>query len=121
MKTTLLRWSLSVALGAPAAALAVGSHRVPLIALGIAEAAGAVLLLPRRTRIVGAALLVSSLSSASVLHALSGELPPLSFLVYVAAIAVVAERVKSAARLPDRSPAVTRDQVEANQSEPAQG
>lgn len=88
----LLRWSLSLALGAPAVALAMRSHQAPLIAIGSIEALGAVLLQPRRTRVVGAALLVLSLLGATAIHALSGELPPPAFFVYVTAIAVVAQR-----------------------------
>jgi hypothetical protein len=90
MKTTLLRWSLGLVLDAPAVALAVKSHRAPLVALGVAEATGAVLLLVPRTRRAGAGVLLASLLLASGLHALSGELPPAAFLVYAAAIVVVA-------------------------------
>lgn len=90
MKTTsLLRWSLSLALGIPAAALALHASHAPLIALGATEAAGAILLQPRRTRLVGAVLLVVSLVAATAIHATLGEWPPLAFLVYLAAIAVV--------------------------------
>jgi hypothetical protein len=87
----LLRWSLSLVLGIPAVALIMSSPPVPLIAIGISEAVGALLLLPRRTRLYGGGLLVLSLLAASGFHALSGELPPAAFLVYVAAIAVVAK------------------------------
>jgi len=90
MKTTILRWSLSFALGIPAIALAVRSHHASLIALGVMEAVGAVLLLPRQTRLAAAALLVLSLLCASIVHIHSGEPPPASFLVYGAAIALVA-------------------------------
>ena len=89
MNNALLRWSLSLALGAPAAALAARSHHLGLKALGVTEALGAILLQPRRTRIAGAALLSLSLLVASVFHGVSGELPPIAFLVYLAAIAVV--------------------------------
>jgi hypothetical protein len=91
MKTTLLRWSLSLALGIPATALVLSSRHVPLIAIGAIEALGALLLQPRRTRVVGAALLLLSLVGACVFHALAGEAPPAAFLVAVAAIAVVAK------------------------------
>ena len=89
MDRTFLRWTLSLALGAPAVALAAASRQVPVIAIGATEAMGAILLQPRRTRMIGAALLLLSLMGASVLHAMLGELPPPAFLVYVAAIAVV--------------------------------
>jgi hypothetical protein len=86
----LLRWSLSLALGIPAVSLAASARHVPLVALGVVEAVGALLLQPRRTRGCGAGLLLASLLGASALHALAGEPPPAAFLVYVAAIAVVA-------------------------------
>ena len=89
MNNALLRWSLSLALGAPAAALAARSHHLGLKALGVTEALGANHVQPRRTRIAGAALLSLSLLVASVFHGVSGELPPIAFLVYLAAIAVV--------------------------------
>jgi len=92
--TVPLRWSLSLVLGIPAVLLAVRSHQAPLVALGITEALGALLLQLRRTRLAGAAFLVLSLACASAFHALSGGLPPASFLVYVAAIAVVAKRCR---------------------------
>jgi hypothetical protein len=90
MTTRLLRWSLSLALGIPAVSLAASARHVPLVALGVVEAVGALLLQPRRTRIYGAGLLLLSLIAASALHALAGEAPPAAFLIYVAAIAVVA-------------------------------
>jgi hypothetical protein len=90
IRTALLRWSLSLVLGTSAAALVVRSHRAPLMALGIAETAGAVLLLLPRTRTAGAGLLLLSLLLASGFHALSGERPPAAFLVYAAAIVLVA-------------------------------
>jgi hypothetical protein len=70
-------------------ALVVSSHHVPHIAVGAAEAVGAILVQPPRTRVAGAALLVLSLLVAAALHVMSGEPPPMAFLVYVAAIAVV--------------------------------
>jgi hypothetical protein len=91
MTTRLLRWSLSLVLGAPAVALAVSSRHVPLIAIGAIEALGALLLQPRRTRLYGAGLLLLSLLGASGFHALSGEPAPAAFVVYVAAIAVAAK------------------------------
>jgi hypothetical protein len=91
MKTTLLRWSLSLTLGIPATALLLSSRHLPLIAIGATEALGALLLQPRRTRVVGAAFLLLSLVGACVFHTLAGEAPPAAFLVYVAAIAVVAK------------------------------
>jgi CHASE2 domain-containing sensor protein len=54
------------------------------------EVVGAILLLPRRTRKVGATLLLASLAFACAFHALSGEWPPLAFLVYAPAIVLVA-------------------------------
>lgn len=92
MRKTLLRWSVSLVLGGTAAALAVESHHPPLVALGIVEALGALLLLPQRTRVVGAGLLFVSLLFAIVHHATSRELPPPAFVVYAAAILVAAER-----------------------------
>jgi hypothetical protein len=89
MTTRLLRWSLSLVLGLPAVALAVNTRHLPLIAIGAVEALGALLLQPRRTRLYGAGLLVLSLLAASGFHAMSGELPPAAFVVYLAAIAVV--------------------------------
>lgn len=90
MTIRLLRWSLSLALGIPAVALAASARHAPLVTLGVIEAVGALLLQPRRTRVYGASLLLVSLLGASGFHALSGEPPPAAFLVYVAAIAVVA-------------------------------
>jgi membrane protease YdiL (CAAX protease family) len=90
MTIRLLRWSLSLVLGLPAVTLVASAHHAPLIAIGVTEAIGAALLQPRHTRRYGAGLLVLSLLAAAALHALSGESPPLAFLVYVAAIAVVA-------------------------------
>jgi len=89
MKMALLRWSISLALGAPAVTLAVSSRAIPLMAIGATEAMGAVLLQPRQTRVAGAVLLAASLLAASAFHALSGERPPLAFLVYFAALGVV--------------------------------
>jgi hypothetical protein len=91
MKTTLLRWSLSLTLGAPAMALAATSRHVPLVAIGAVEAAGAFLLLLPRTRLAGAVLLLLSLVAASTFHVLSGESAPPAVLVYAAAIVVVTE------------------------------
>ena len=97
--TVALRWSLSLVLGTPAVLLAVRSHHAPLVAIGVIEALGAVLLQLRRTRLAGAAFLLLSLACASAFHALSGGLPPASFLVYVAAIAVVARSEPTDGRL----------------------
>lgn len=88
--TRVLRWSLSLVLGIPAIALVLSAPHAPLIAIGITEAIGALLLLPPRTRRLGAGLLLLALLAAAALHALSGERPPAAFLVYAAAIAVVA-------------------------------
>jgi hypothetical protein len=88
--TRVLRWSLSLVLGIPAIALALSARPAPLIAIGVTEAIGAVLLQPPRTRRLGAGLLLLALVAAAVLHALSGDRPPPAFLVYAAAIAVVA-------------------------------
>jgi hypothetical protein len=76
-------------LGIPAVVLAMSSRQVPLIAIGVIEALGAVLLQPRRARLYGGGLLVLSLVGASGFHAMSGQQPPAAFIVYVAAIAVV--------------------------------
>jgi len=89
MNIALLRWSLSLALGGPAVALAARSHHLGLRALGVTEALGAIFLQPRRTRSAGAALLVLSLAVASIFHGISGEVPPIAFLVYLAAVGVV--------------------------------
>ncbi|MFL5347343.1 MAG: hypothetical protein ACJ8AT_21370 [Hyalangium sp.] len=96
---TALRWSPAIVLGVPALHLAVRSatghegsgHRAWfLLALGAAEAIGAVFLLIPVSRRLAAWALAVILLIASGFHALGGELPPLAFLVYWAAIAVVA-------------------------------
>jgi hypothetical protein len=96
---TALQWSLAIALGVPAIHLAIksatghegnGHHAWFLLALGSAEAIGAVLLLFPASRRIAAWALAVILLIASGFHALGGETPPLSFLVYWAAIAVVA-------------------------------
>ncbi|HVG61301.1 MAG TPA: hypothetical protein VNA24_22265 [Hyalangium sp.] len=95
---TMLRWSLAIALGVPAIQLVIqtasdregsGHHAAFLLALGAAEAiAAAFLLFPRSQRLAAWALAVILLI-ASGFHALSGQMPPLQFLVYWAAIAVI--------------------------------
>jgi hypothetical protein len=89
--TTWLRLALIAVLGGGAVMLLVrGPHAVPHVALGIAELVGAFLLAIPHTRKVGAALLLGVLVTAATLHAFGGEVPPLAFIVYAAALAVVA-------------------------------
>ncbi len=95
-----LRWSLAAVLGAGAVlllvALAGGGHlglHAPLAAaIAVAEVAGAVLLVVPRTRRLGGAVLLATLAAAALLHALAGQVPPLAFVVYAAAIAVAMRR-----------------------------
>lgn len=94
-----LRWSLAIVLGGPALHLAIrsatghegnGHHAWFLLALGAAEAIGAVFLLIPRSRRIAAWALAVILLIASGFHVLGGEMPSLAFLVYWAALAVVA-------------------------------
>src|SRR5262245_48402619 len=90
MPFLLLRWSIAGVLGAGGAVLAASSlhagRSAVLIVLGAAELlAAAMFVIPRTLRAGGFALLVV-LGAAAALHAAIGEAPPLSFVVYAAAI-----------------------------------
>lgn len=90
----MLRWSLSVVLGGGAALLLLhGGHAgVPaVVAMAIAsvELLGAVLFVIPATQRFGAFALLASLASAAIAHAVIGEIPPPSFIVFAAAIIVV--------------------------------
>jgi hypothetical protein len=94
MSNTILRWSLSVVLGGGAALLLLhGGHAgVPAavaMAIAIVELLGAVLFLFPATQRPGAFALLGSLAAAAAAHAVIGEIPPPSFIVFVAAIVVV--------------------------------
>lgn len=91
-RITLLRWSLVAVLGIGAGALLVTRPAPPAVALGVAELVGAALLVVPRTRVVGAVLLFAVLAAAAVLHAVLGQVPPIAFVVYAAALAVVMRR-----------------------------
>jgi hypothetical protein len=94
MAMTLLRWSLALVLGCGAllllVSLAHGGHAgLPIavaIALGAAELIAAVLFLVPRTVRLGGAALIGVLAVAAALHAMAGEVPPVSFVVYALAI-----------------------------------
>jgi hypothetical protein len=95
---TMLRCSLAIVLGVPAIHLVIrtatgregsGHHAVFLLALGAAEAIAAAFLLFPRFQRPAAWALAAILLIASGFHALGGEMPPLPFLVYWAAIAVI--------------------------------
>jgi len=89
MRNTCLRVALVLVLGGGAVLLlAHGPHAPPLVALGVSEALGALLLAIPRTRRLGGCVLLVVLAAAALFHALSGEVPPPAFLVYAAAIAV---------------------------------
>lgn len=97
MAFTLLRWSLAGVLGTGGALLVAsslhGGHAAPLIVLGAAELVAAVLFVVPRTLRAGGLALLAVLAAAAVLHVAIGEGPPISFVVYAAAIwAVMAER-----------------------------
>ncbi len=90
-----LRWALAAVLGTGAAMLLAasgGAHGAVGVAIAAAELAGAVLLVVRRTRAIGAAILLVVLAGACMIHALVGEAPPLAFAVYAVALIVVARR-----------------------------
>jgi hypothetical protein len=94
----LLRWSLAIVLGPSGAFLMLGAllgregtglRPWLLGGLGALEAVGALLfVLPRFAR-AGAVVLASSLVLAASLHAVARQAPPVSFLVYFPAIAIV--------------------------------
>src|SRR5262245_3933334 len=97
MPFTLLCWSLAGVLGTGGALLVVsclrGGHAAPLIVLGAAELVAAVLFVVPRTLRAGGLALLAVLAAAAALHAAIGERPPISFVVYAAAIwAVMTER-----------------------------
>ncbi|MGE5187083.1 MAG: hypothetical protein ACM31C_33770 [Acidobacteriota bacterium] len=87
-----LRWAVAVVLGAGAIRLLAEPPPPLHAAIGLAELAGAALLLASRTRRVGAYVLLAVLACAAVVHALAGEVPPLAFVVYAAALVVAMER-----------------------------
>ncbi len=97
MTISFLRWSIALVLGSGAAllllSLAHGGHPgVPDAiagALGVAELVAALLFLVPRTTALGGIALVGVLAAAAVLHIAIGEVPPPSFVVYAAGIAVV--------------------------------
>ena len=89
-----LRWALAGLLGVEAMHLVVATLRSthphpPLLALGALEAVACVLLIPARSRRVGALLLAGTLLFAAALHVERGEHPPAAFIVYLPAILVV--------------------------------
>ena len=97
MPFTLLRGSVALVLGVSAARLVVSRLRAGdvgvLLALGACELIAAALFVVPRTHRTGGFALLGVLAAAAALHAAAGELPPISFLVYAAAIgAVMAER-----------------------------
>jgi DoxX-like protein len=89
-----LRWTLAIVLGGQAALLVVASLRAAShehlhVALGVAELLASILILLPRTRLAGAVLLFLTLAGASIVHFASGQTPPPSYAVYVAALVVV--------------------------------
>jgi len=93
MPLHVLRWSLALVLGAGGAGLLVSlahaGHPGGLAVLGAAELGAAVLFVVPRTVRAGGVALLGVLGVAVVLHAVVGEAPPVSFVVYAAAIWVV--------------------------------
>jgi hypothetical protein len=89
-----LRWSIALVLGVQAGLLlmrtARGLHPAGLGILAGAELIGALLLLLARTTRPGAVLLFAALAVAALLHALEGAVPSAAYLVYAAALWVVA-------------------------------
>jgi hypothetical protein len=59
------------------------------LGIAAAELLACMLLVVRRSRWVGAALLFATLAGAAVVHVVRGESPPGSFAVYGAALLVV--------------------------------
>lgn len=97
MPIKVLRYSLALVLGIPAALLIVSSlgagDRAGLLALGLAELIAAALFAVPQTIRAGGLALLGVLATAAIVHAAVGERPPISFVVYAAAIWVVmAER-----------------------------
>lgn len=90
MAYLLLRWSIAGVLGAGGAILAVSSlhagRSAVLILLGAAELVAAALFVIPRTLRAGGFALLAVLAAAAALHAATGDAPPLSFVVYAAAI-----------------------------------
>jgi hypothetical protein len=101
MSITWLRWALAGVLGAGGGALAVSclqtGRPAVLLVLGAAELVAAALFVVPRTLRAGGFALLAVLAVAAVLHAATGEAPPLAFVVYAAGIwAVMAERRRAA-------------------------
>jgi hypothetical protein len=91
----LLRWALAAVLGLQGAAFAVASIRqgnAAQAALGTAEVAACVLLVPSITRRPGALALLAVLVIAAAVHVLAGQAPPVSYVVYAVATVAVASK-----------------------------
>jgi hypothetical protein len=92
-----LRWAVAAVLGGQAVHLLASAPPPVLLALAAAEVAAALLFaIPATTRL-GSWSLLLVLACATGLHLLSGESPPLPFLVYAAAIVVVTRATPRAA------------------------
>jgi hypothetical protein len=106
MGIRILRWVLAAVLAAQGLAFAASPPSgaraaVPAVlrvAVGGIEAAGAVLLLFRSTLVGGAVALAASLVAAGGLHAWLGVLPPLGYLVDLAAIFAVVDSMRRGRR-----------------------
>src|SRR5678815_2461802 len=101
MPFLLLRWSIAGVLGAGGAILAVSTlqtgRSAALIVLGGAELLAAALFIIPRTLRAGGFALLAVLAAAAALHAAIGDAPPLSFVVYAAAIWAVMTEYRRAA------------------------
>jgi hypothetical protein len=100
MPFTLLRWSIALVLGGGAALLMVTRMQAGrsgvLLVIGAWELIAAVLFVVPRTMRAGGFALLGVLAAAAGLHVAVGERPPISFVVYAAAIwAVIAERTRA--------------------------
>ena len=96
----LLRGSLACVLGGSAALLlgslaAHGHLASPLTVIGVAELAGAALLLVRPAAAAGAWLLLGTLVVAALFHLAQREVPPAAFLVYAAGILAVSNDARA--------------------------
>jgi hypothetical protein len=92
----LLQWALAGVLGLQGLALAFHDAAVDAevpaalrVALGLAEAGGALLFLLPRTVVAGGWVLAAALATAAGVHLGLGLAPPLAYVVYLAAIAAV--------------------------------
>jgi hypothetical protein len=94
-----LRWSIGLVLGTQAGILLThpaghGVHPAVVGALASLEVLAALLVVVPATIVLGAALLLAVLVLAAALHALHGETPPPAYLIYAAALWVIAAHAR---------------------------